>query len=71
VEATLTDGKAHEVDSSAQTFEIAAQEAFREAQIRAGLMLLEPIMNVVVHGASSTWATCDAGMSAGPPWRNS
>jgi elongation factor G len=49
VEATLTDGKAHEVDSSAQTFEIAAQEAFREAQLRAGLMLLEPIMNVVVH----------------------
>jgi elongation factor G len=49
VEATLTDGKAHEVDSSAQTFEIAAQEAFREAQLRAGLTLLEPIMNVVVH----------------------
>ncbi len=49
VEATLTDGKAHEVDSSAQTFEIAAVECFREAQLRAGLILLEPIMNVVVH----------------------
>jgi elongation factor G len=49
VEATLTDGKAHEVDSSAQTFEIAAIECFREAQLRAGLILLEPIMNVVVH----------------------
>jgi elongation factor G len=52
VEATLTDGKAHEVDSSAQTFEIAAQECFREAQVRAGLILLEPIMNVVVHAPS-------------------
>jgi elongation factor G len=52
VEATLSDGKAHEVDSSAQTFEIAAQECFREAQIRAGLILLEPIMNVVVHAPS-------------------
>jgi elongation factor G len=49
VEATLFDGKSHEVDSSAQTFEIAAVECFREAQLRAGLVLLEPIMNVVVH----------------------
>jgi elongation factor G len=49
IEATLFDGKAHEVDSSQQTFELAAVEAFREAQIRAGLVLLEPIMNVVIH----------------------
>jgi elongation factor G len=49
VEASLIDGKAHEVDSSAQTFEIAAQECFRETQVRAGLVLLEPIMNVMVH----------------------
>jgi elongation factor G len=49
VEATLFDGKFHEVDSSAQTFEIAAVECFREAQARAGLVLLEPIMNVMVH----------------------
>ena len=47
--ATLLDGKAHEVDSSQQAFESAAMECFRDAQARAGLVLLEPIMNVVVH----------------------
>jgi elongation factor G len=49
IEATLLDGKSHEVDSSQQAFESAAVECFREAQSRAGLVLLEPIMNVVVH----------------------
>jgi elongation factor G len=49
IEATLLDGKSHEVDSSQQAFESAATECFREAQNRAGLVLLEPIMNVVVH----------------------
>jgi elongation factor G len=47
--ATLLDGKAHEVDSSQQAFETCASECFKEAQLRAGLVLLEPIMNVVVH----------------------
>ncbi|HEV3255823.1 MAG TPA: elongation factor G [Gemmataceae bacterium] len=49
IQATLLDGKAHEVDSSQQAFELCAIECFREAQSRAGLVLLEPIMNVVVH----------------------
>jgi elongation factor G len=49
VQATLLDGKAHEVDSSADTFKLAAIEGFRDAQHQAGLVLLEPIMNVVVH----------------------
>src|SRR6202043_1508972 len=31
------------------TFKLAAMECFRDAQSRAGLVLLEPIMNVVVH----------------------
>jgi elongation factor G len=47
--ATLLDGKAHDVDSSADTFKLASIEAFREAQVRAGLVLLEPIMNVMVY----------------------
>lgn len=47
-EATLFDGKYHEVDSSADTFRLAAIECFRDAQAKAGLTLLEPIMNVVV-----------------------
>jgi elongation factor G len=49
IQATLLDGKYHDVDSSADTFKLAALESFRDAQMRAGLTLLEPIMNVVVH----------------------
>jgi elongation factor G len=49
VKATLLDGKAHDVDSSADTFKLAAIEGFRDAQAQAGLVILEPIMNVVVH----------------------
>jgi elongation factor G len=49
IQATLLDGKHHEVDSSADTFKLAAIECFRDAQLKAGLVLLEPIMNVVVH----------------------
>jgi elongation factor G len=49
IQATLLDGKAHDVDSSADTFKLAAIECFRDAQMKAGLVLLEPIMNVMVH----------------------
>jgi elongation factor G len=49
VQATLFDGKAHEVDSSADAFRAAAWECFRDAQAKAGIVLLEPIMNVVVY----------------------
>ncbi|MGE3805540.1 MAG: elongation factor G [Gemmataceae bacterium] len=49
IEATLLDGKAHSEDSSAQAFETAAVECFKQAQLKAGLVLLEPIMSVVVH----------------------
>src|SRR5262249_38851985 len=49
IQAKLLDGKHHEVDSSADTFKLAAIECFRDAQARAGLVLLEPIMNVMVH----------------------
>ncbi|MFL5243425.1 MAG: elongation factor G [Gemmataceae bacterium] len=49
IQVTLTDGKYHDVDSSQDAFKLAAQENFREAQVKAGITLLEPIMNVVVH----------------------
>jgi elongation factor G len=49
IEVTLTDGKYHDVDSSQDAFKLAAQENFRDAQMKAGITLLEPIMNVVVH----------------------
>ncbi len=44
--ATLVDGKYHEVDSNALTFEIAARAAFRELANRGVVKLLEPIMKV-------------------------
>jgi elongation factor G len=47
---TLLDGKHHEVESSTESFRLAAMECTREAQAQAGVSLLEPIMNVVVVG---------------------
>ena len=38
------DGSYHEVDSSAQAFEVAASLCFQDGAKRAGLVLLEPIM---------------------------
>jgi elongation factor G len=49
IQATLVDGKSHEVDSSQDAFKLAAIECTRDAQMKAGIVLLEPIMNVVVH----------------------
>src|SRR5262249_49982630 len=46
--ATLYDGKYHDVDSSQDAFKAAGWENFRDAQAKAGITLLEPIMNVVV-----------------------
>jgi elongation factor G len=47
-EVHLTDGKYHDVDSSALAFEICARGAMREAAQKAGIKLLEPIMRVEV-----------------------
>jgi elongation factor G len=48
VRVVVTDGSAHEVDSSDQAFRICGATAFREACIKAGLELLEPVMEVEV-----------------------
>ncbi len=45
---TLYDGAFHEVDSSAIAFEIASRSAMREGAEKAGVKLLEPIMDVEV-----------------------
>ena len=45
---TLVDGKYHDVDSNALTFEIAAKACFREAVKKATPVLLEPVMKVEV-----------------------
>ena len=46
--ATLYDGNYHDVDSSVLAFEIAARAAFREGMLKAGPVILEPIMKVEV-----------------------
>ncbi len=46
--ARLVDGKYHEVDSNALTFDIAARAAFRELASKNAVRLLEPIMKVEV-----------------------
>jgi len=48
VKITLKDGKYHEVDSSDMAFNICGSMAFAEAAKAAGLVLLEPIMNLEV-----------------------
>jgi elongation factor G len=48
MKVTLFDGNYHEVDSSTIAFEIAARQAMREGCNKAGVKLLEPIMDVEV-----------------------
>ncbi len=47
-EIKLVDGAYHDVDSSALAFEIAGRAAMREVAQKAGIKLLEPIMDVEV-----------------------
>ncbi len=48
VRVTLLDGSYHEVDSSEQAFRTCAAHTFREACRKAGMRLLEPVMDVEV-----------------------
>ncbi len=48
VQATLTDGKFHAVDSSEMSFKMAGSLGFREAMAKAGPVLLEPISLIEV-----------------------
>jgi elongation factor G len=48
IRTTILDGSHHEVDSSDQAFRTCAATGFREACRRAGLELLEPVMDVEV-----------------------
>ncbi len=48
LKARLIDGAYHDVDSSVLAFEIASRYAFREAVVKAGPVILEPVMKVEV-----------------------
>ncbi len=48
IRAILTDGSYHDVDSSEMAFRLAGSMGFQEAARRAGVKLLEPIMEVEV-----------------------
>ena len=48
IKVTLFDGAFHEVDLSAIAFEIASRQAMKEGAQKAGLKLLEPVMDVEV-----------------------
>ncbi len=49
VKATLYDGSYHDVDSNQNAFEIAGSLAFQEGAKKAGIHLLEPMMDVEVR----------------------
>ncbi|MEG2756386.1 MAG: elongation factor G, partial [Mucinivorans sp.] len=48
MKVTLKDGSFHPVDSDALSFEIAARQGFRHAALKAGPVIMEPIMSVEV-----------------------
>ncbi|XP_069673869.1 elongation factor G 1-like [Periplaneta americana] len=48
LKATLLDGSYHDVDSSEMAFKIAGSMGFKEAAKKAGVTILEPIMDVEV-----------------------
>ena len=48
VKVVLDDGSFHAVDSSEMAFKIAGSLAFKKAAPEAGLVLLEPVMNMVI-----------------------
>jgi elongation factor G len=49
VRVTLFDGKYHDVDSSDIAFQLAGGLGFREATTKAGLSLLEPVLDIAVR----------------------
>ena len=49
VKISLVDGSYHEVDSSEMAYKIAASQALRDGVLKAGPVLMEPVMKVEVE----------------------
>jgi len=62
IKIVIDDGASHAVDSSEMAFKAAARGAFRQAYAKAGAVIHEPIMKVVVETPSES--VCDR--SPGP-----
>jgi len=52
MKVTVNDGKSHSVDSSEMSFNRAAVGAFKQAYMKAGPVILEPVMKLSVEGPS-------------------
>jgi elongation factor G len=63
VRAGITDGLSHAVDSSDIAFRIAARTGFRQAYEKAGPVVLEPIMKVVVESPEEFAGTVLGGLN--------
>ncbi len=61
--AVLTDGEAHENDSSLLAFQIAAKEAFKQAALQMHPVLMEPMMNVEVVTSQEYIGDCIGDLS--------
>jgi elongation factor G len=64
VRVTLLDGSAHDVDSSEQSFRACAAASFRDACRRAGMQLLEPVMEVEVTVPEADLGTAMGSLAA-------
>lgn len=64
VKVTLLDGKFHEVDSSALAFGIATRYAMKELFKNAGVILLEPIAELIVNTPCEFYNTIASDLSS-------